>query len=337
MPNMKSYLIILGLFVGTLVLGGYLFEIKPGTWEFIIPLNTNHPEARHDAGFVCIDDTFYLLGGREGQVVSFFNTQTQRWTDGSTPPTAIHHFQPVVYNDEVYILGAMTGDYPSETPLPCIYIYNPKADTWRTGDTIPESRRRGAVGTVLYQGAIYLVGGIRDGHRGDHKNWLDRYDLETGTWEVLPDAPRPRDHFAAVVADDQLYLAGGRLSKSEEGIFNFTIPEVDVYDFNTRQWTTLEHNLPTPRAGTAAILYHGELLIIGGESGAQESAHHDVEALDLDSYTWKRYSGMREGRHGICAILWNDKVYVASGCTRRGGAPEVPTMEAFSLDIPLEE
>ena len=42
-------------------------------------------------------------------------------------------------------------------------------------------RRRGGAGAVVYKGKIYLACGIKDGHRGDHKKWLDAYEHQ---WSV---------------------------------------------------------------------------------------------------------------------------------------------------------
>ncbi|MBB4079906.1 N-acetylneuraminic acid mutarotase [Lewinella aquimaris] len=294
------------------------------SWEFVD--NDTEPVARHEAAFVAVGDRYYLLGGRGIRPVSVFDTRTQRWTEGAKPPVEIHHFQPVVYGREIYLLGAMTGEYPGETPLPHVYIYNPDRDEWRQGHEIPEDRRRGGAGVVLHDGLIYLVCGIRDGHRGDHKNWLDAYDPATGAWTQLPDAPRPRDHFQAAVVDGKLYAAAGRTTVAATNPFANTIGAVDVYDINSGRWTTLDRELPTRRAGTAAIGLRDKLIVIGGESDTQEPAHAEVEALDVNSGLWTAMPPLVRGRHGTGVILDDDHLIMASGCGQRGGQPELADM-----------
>lgn len=302
-----------------------------GTWNAVTAKDGSLPTQRHEAAFVGVKDKFYLLGGRRINPVSIFNTKVQVWTSGATPPLEIHHFQPVVYKNKIYLLGAMTGNYPGETPVPNVYIYDPKTDQWKKGAEIPENRRRGGAGAVLYKDKIYLVCGIKDGHRGDHKKWLDAYDPKTDTWEQLPDAPRPRDHFQAVVVNDKLYTMGGRTTVAADNPFKNTIAEIDVYDFNTQTWTTLENGLPTKRAGNHAVVYGKDILVIGGESFTQEVAHNEVEALNVLDYTWRTLSPMIEGRHGSGVILHKNKFYIASGSGNRGGGPELTNMECLGF------
>lgn len=284
---------------------------------------TNSPTARHEAAFVAVGDKAYLLGGRGIKPVDIFDPATRTWSVGDTSPVEIHHFQPVVYNEEIYLMGAMTGGYPGETPLPEIHIYSPARDAWRTGATIPESRRRGGAGAVLHNGLIYMVCGIQDGHRGGHVAWLDAYDPETDTWVQLPGAPRSRDHFQAVVHNNKIYAAAGRTTVAATNPFANTIGEVDVYDIPSRQWSTLSDTLPTHRAGNAAFCLNDELLVLGGESTAHEVAHNEVEALDLNKGTWSSLPPLSRGRHGTGVVHLDGQLIMASGCGNRGGQPEL--------------
>jgi N-acetylneuraminic acid mutarotase len=306
-------------------------NLSDGTWKSVEAKDGSVPVERHEAAFVNVDEHFCLIGGRGMRPTSQYNAKTDHWTNGNPPPIEMHHFQPVVYQDKVYIMGALTGPYPGETPIENIYIYDHSTDSWEKGPEIPEDRRRGAAGVVLYKEKMYMVCGIKDGHRGDHKNWLDVYDPKTGKWEKLADAPRARDHFQAVVAEDKLYVLGGRRSTASGNVFAGTIGEVDVYDFKTQQWSTLPNNLPTLRAGTYALLLGQEIVVLGGESPTQEAAHAEMEALDIKRNTWRSLSPMIQGRHGTGVILYDDALYVASGSGNRGGGPELNTMECFSL------
>ena len=309
-----------------------------GSWSAIE--SEGSPIGRHEHGYVQIGDLFYLMGGRGDRPVQSYDPATNTWTTLGLPPHEIHHFQAVAYQDKVYILGAFTGGWPTETPIPHIYVYDPAADTWTVGPAIPEDRRRGAAGVVMHEGQFYLVGGIINGHTDGHVAWLDQYDPDSDTWTPLADAPRSRDHFQAVVLDGKLYAAGGRLSSYGTGqSVELTIPEVDVYDFATDSWTTLppEANLPTERAGTTALAFHGRLVVIGGESawGLQQSrssppAHAEVEAFDPGTASWTVMPSLTEGLHGFQAIHHGGKIYIASG-SRTVGATEVTSHLVYSL------
>lgn len=294
---------------------------QPANWAETT--TTNSPTARHEAAFVAVGKKAYLLGGRGIKPVDIYDPVTKTWSVGDTSPVEIHHFQPVVYNEEIYLMGAMTGGYPGETPLPDIHIYSPAKNEWRTGASIPEGRRRGGAGAVLHNGLIYMICGIQDGHRGGHVPWLDAYNPETDEWAQLPDAPRSRDHFQAVAHGSKLYAPAGRTTVAATNPFANTIGEVDVYDLTTQQWATLPDTLPTHRAGNAAFCLDDELLVVGGESTAHEVAHNEVEAMDLKSGTWSSLAPLSRGRHGTGVVQLNGQLIMASGCGNRGGQPEL--------------
>ncbi|SHI45836.1 Kelch repeat-containing protein [Pseudozobellia thermophila] len=299
-------------------------------WQEVVAQGGSKPVARHEAAFVRVGPKFYLLGGRGIRPVSIYDTQTKEWTEGQKPPIELHHFQPVVFEDKIYVIAALTGKWPGETPTEYVYIYDPASDKWSKGDVIPPDRRRGSTGNVLYNGKIYIACGIKNGHIGDHKNWMDSYDPKTGQWQVLTDAPRARDHFQAVLAEGKIYAPAGRNTGIEpDDPFGGTLAEVDVYDIESDSWQTLSEPIPTQRAGNAAMRHNDEIWVVGGESPTQEKAHADVEALDLSTMQWRKLPGLIEGRHGTGLVFFEDDVYIASGCGKRGGEPELTTMEKY--------
>ena len=301
-------------------------------WHEVTAKDQSAPTARHEAAFIGLNDKYYLLGGRGIKPVDIYDPSTQSWTEGAKPPVEIHHFQPVTWNDEVLLLGAMTGGYPGETPLADIHVYTPATDTWSTSAQIPEGRRRGGAGAVIHNDKLYLVCGITDGHRGGHVAWFDEYDLNTGEWRQLPDAPRARDHFQAVVHDDKLYALAGRTTTAATNPFANTIGEVDVYDFKTGEWSTLPDTLPTHRAGNAAIVLKDDILVVGGESKDQLVAHNEVEALAVASGTWRALDTLSRGRHGTGIIHHDGKLIMASGCGNHGGSPELADMIVLEVE-----
>ena len=291
------------------------------------------PTHRSENAYVKSGDKFYLLGGRGDLPVEIYDPENDRWTTGATPPIPLHHFQAVAYDDKVYVIGAFTGGFPRETPVSNIYIYHTDTDRWVKGPKIPEDRRRGSTGTVVYQDKIYIMGGIQNGHTDGHVRWFDSFDPETNEWEQLPDIPRYRDHFHAAVIDDILYLAGGRRSSYATGqVFDLTMPEVDVYDFRTGSWDILppSGDLPTERAGTTTVATNKFLIVIGGESMAQEDAHSEVEAYNPVTGEWIELPSLNTGRHGVQAILHNGKIYIAAGSQYRG-AGAVNSQEKLML------
>lgn len=308
--------------------------LSPGVWEPVVA--RNNPNSRHENGYVQADGLFYLLGGRGIKPVDVYNSADNGWRGTSAPPIELHHFQALIIDQLIYVIGAYTGGFPYENNVSTIYTFDMTTEQWQAGPAIPGDRNRGSAGAVLYNGKIYLVGGVVGGH-GPHAttvNWFDVFDPVTGSWQVLPPAPHARDHFHAVVADDKLYALGGRITGSDNFADN-TVAEVDVYDFVTGLWTTLpspQGDVPTERAGTAAALLGDEIILVGGEGFGQ--AWGSTEALNVNTHQWRILTSLLQPRHGTQLAVCRDSLYIAAGSGAQGGAPELFTQERFYFGDP---
>ena len=291
---------------------------------------TSEASARHESSFVASGGKLYAVGGRGARPVEEFDPKTNTWLKLADAPMEIHHFQAISFQDELWIVGALTGKYPHETPIPNILIFNPKTKAWREGPALPKNRERGSAGVVVRQNKIYMVCGIQDGHFDGFVRWFDELDPKTGTWRSLPSAPRARDHVSAALVEGKLYLAGGRTSYAKIGkVLELTNKEVDVFDFKTETWSTLETELPTLRAGNSNLGIGPYLVVMNGESSAQGTSHAEVEVLDTRSNTWSKLPNLLQGRHGTGTAYLNEKIWVHAGSANRGGGPELSSMEVL--------
>ena len=97
-----------------------------------------------------------LFGGRGTLPIDCLNPGTGTWVSSLTTTDDLHHVQPVVYNDEVWVVTGFTGVWPGpwnennkavrERSLENVYVFDPKADRMRTGCEIPMEYRRGSAG-----------------------------------------------------------------------------------------------------------------------------------------------------------------------------------------------
>src|SRR4051812_5781131 len=184
------------------------------SWKTINATGSYSP--REETDFVNVKGLFYLIGGRRIQEIAVYDPTKSSWSAASKPPIELHHFQAVVYKDEIYLVGAMTANYPHEVPVENIYIYTPATDKWRVGGTIPADRRRGSSGVAIYKNKFYITSGIIDGHWTGNVPWFDEYDPKTDKWTKLLDAPTARDHARAAIIGNKLYCIGGVQSDAME-------------------------------------------------------------------------------------------------------------------------
>ncbi|KKM85923.1 hypothetical protein LCGC14_1284170, partial [marine sediment metagenome] len=321
------------------------------TWSVVNLAWTDKEEnenytARHECSLVQAGDKFYLMGGREnGKTIDVYDYKTDTWaqlTDSS--PVEFNHFQATEYQGLIWVIGAFTdNDFPKETPAEYIWAFDPANEQWIQGPEIPENRRRGSAGLVVYDNKFYISGGNTEGHNGGYVNWFDEYDPATGEWTPLADAPRARDHFHAGLIGDKMYMVGGRLSGDAGGVFNPTIAEVDVYSFTTGTWSTLpvEQNLPTPRAAAAVVNFNAKLLVIGGEVNEElvegtltTDALAITEQYDPITQSWSRLPDLNYKRHGTQAIVSGNGVFVLAGSPKKGGGNQ-KNMEFLGEDNPV--
>lgn len=291
-------------------------------WSLQKP-TSGQPTARHESAAAVVDGKLYLIGGRGDRPLDILDVASGQWRTGTKAPVEINHIQAVVFDKRIYVIGALNGKFPQENVVPHVLIYDPAADRWTQGAPLPAGRHRGAAGLVVHDGQFYLIGGNRLGHNGGYVPWLDRFDPKTGTWVALADAPRPRDHFHAVVLDGKIYAAGGRRSGDKGQALEVTIPEMDIYDIAAKTWTTAKAPIPTQRAGVSVFAVGKRVVVIGGESGRQVAAHAEVEAYDPATGNWTTLPALPVGRHGMQAVQIGDRIHVLVGSGNRGGGPEL--------------
>jgi hypothetical protein len=157
------------------------------TWQTVETIGK--PHARHEAAFVGLGSKLYLLGGRRIQPVDIYDPATKTWTEGKAPPVETHHFQPVVWENKIWLPGAMTGGFPRERALAQIPVYDPASDSWSEGPALPADRRRGGSGAIIHDAKLYVVCGIINGHWDGHVAWFDVLDLKTNEWPACPTPP----------------------------------------------------------------------------------------------------------------------------------------------------
>ena len=308
----------------------FIQKHQVGGWHRVLTKRTCH--RRHESAFVKVNGKLIALGGRNTHKVDIYDPETKVWSSGADAPIEMHHFQAIAYKGEVWVIGAFTGPYPKEEPIPFLYVYNPDQNRWRVGGKLPEGRYRGAAGLAVYKDKFYLLCGNQLGHYTGHNTWFDEFDPATREWKAMPDAPNTRDHFQLAIIGDKLYAAGGRNTSQKTGnVMNQVIAEVDVFDFTTNTWITLpaENNLPTLRAGTTSVTIGDRLIVMGGESSSQVPAHSEVEAYDVSDKRWHILQPMLQGRHGTQAIVHEGKVFIAGGSGDRGGGPELNTLDCW--------
>lgn len=106
-----------------------------------------------------------------------YDTATNTWENLPTLELdAVSLFQPTCLNGVVYIIHPLIGSYPDEIPTESVTRIDAtsQSPSLVTGDEISQDRRRGSSGCVAYEGCIYGVGGIQNGHISGTLTFFDK-------------------------------------------------------------------------------------------------------------------------------------------------------------------
>jgi IPT/TIG domain/Glucose / Sorbosone dehydrogenase len=135
--------------------------VDPVTAKWVAVNTTVKPFKNHENCFVMANNgKAYLIGGRGWNKICEYDPATQNWAcTRQTPPIRLHHMQCVAVGDEIWIPAAWSGNFPNETLVPDIYIYNITGDQWRTKPGLDITRGRGGAATQYFNGSLYVSHG----------------------------------------------------------------------------------------------------------------------------------------------------------------------------------
>lgn len=298
------------------------------------------PEASEELYGIGAGGKLYVFGGLAPAwtpkgLVYEYDPDADTWTKKKNMPLASHHVALAEMNGKIYVIGGFVKPEKGPTawqPINNVWEYDPGADSWKALAPLPS--KRGSPNAVVHNGKIYVIGGagLHPGsketavhparpHRSLSTNEV--YDPATNTWETRQPMPTARNHAAAGVVNNKIYVIGGRIGAafitkaSNIGI-------VEEYDPATDQWGVVKASMPNPRSAAAWGTYKGKIYVAGGEErsgGPWQRTFRAVEAYDPRTNSWSTLPDMTFPRHGLAGDIVNGKLHLVSGDAASGGAP----------------
>jgi len=271
---------------------------------------------RQEHAVVALDGEIYVVGGYVANSISTsviaYDPVADSWRDVADFPGPVQHPNAGVVGGKLYVAGwYMTTGTTSTSSQ--VFAYDPASDEWTEVAPMPLDTGRAAGCVAVDAGLMYVLGGAIDGTSVTHAS---RYDPVADEWETLPDVPEPREHCTAGAIDGTIYFVGGRVDE----IVNI---EADVWAFDpTAMAWTPKAPLLKPRAGMAGAVLGGKLFTFGGEGNPDSATgiFDNIEVYDPVANSWEALPPMLVPRHGFGAATLGDRIYLAGGATRQGGA-----------------
>jgi N-acetylneuraminic acid mutarotase len=271
---------------------------------------------RQEHSVVALAGEIYVVGGYvSGSIstsVQAYDPGTDEWRDVKDFPGPLQHSNAGVVGDKLYVAGFYLTTGTTMTSAQT-FEYDPGTDEWTEKRPLP-GLGRAAGCTAVEGGLFYVFGGALDGTSVAE---AARYDPANDAWEALPDLPGPREHCTAGAIDGTLYFVGGRVDE----IVNIE-PDVWAFDPTAKTWTP-KAPLLRPRAGLAGSVLFGKLYTFGGEGNPESNMgiFDDIDVYDPVLDAWEALPPMLVPRHGFGAATLADRIYLAGGAIRQGGAP----------------
>jgi len=263
------------------------------------------PEPAEELYGVAAGGKFYVFGGlapgwKPKAMVYEYDPAGDTWTKKKNMPLPSHHVALAELNGRIYVIGGFKypdAGKPAWQPIDNTWEYDPGSDTWKALAPMPS--KRGSPNAVVHNGKIYVIGGagVHPGskavdihparpHRALSTNEV--YDPSTNTWEARNPMPTARNHAAAGMVNNKIYVIGGRLGAAFITRASNT-NVVEEYDPATDQWGSLKAPMTTARSAVAWDTYKGKIYVAGGEErsgGPWQRTFRAVEAYDPRANVW---------------------------------------------------
>lgn len=168
------------------------------------------PRPRTNFACAAVGAHIFVIGGRTlsaaGPVVSnrvfVLDTATGTWTEGAPIPHVRSDAAATVVSGDFVLVS---GGYRRPFALDAVDVLNPRTGQW--SEIAPLTRPCSAHSLVFLDHHLFLF--------GDYENpgELIAYDLNTRASEAFTLSYKPSRHTAAVVANDQIFVIGGRTDR----------------------------------------------------------------------------------------------------------------------------
>ena len=270
--------------------------------------------------------------------VEAYDVKAGRWTTLAPLPEGRHHIALAEAGGKIYGIGGFSGAIPDWRAHATVFVYDPQANRWTAGPSLPEPRAEGVVATS--KGKIYFIGGRvptspKAAHISEHADTRrgEALDVRTGRWTRILDAPTERNSAAAAVIEDKIYVVGGRqmLRQADGRQRPVNVATLEVYDPATDRWET-KAPMPQAQGGLAAAAYGGKLYAFGGEQFVPSAkVFADAWVYDPKADRWSALPPMPTPRHGHGAAVVGNRIFLMGGGEKVGvGASRVQEV----LEIP---
>ncbi len=267
------------------------------------------PQALAGSGCAIINDTVYVIGGRDSAGNRYttnyiYDPANDTWSAKSNMQIARAHLCCAAVNGKFYAIGGWVGGSAGSTGA--VEEYDPATGTWTTKTSMPTPRY--TICSAVVQNKVYVIGGMSIS--GVIFATVEEYSPSADTaggnpWQTKTSMPTARMGPGCAVIKDTIYVFGGSTSIGT-GVTGVN----QCYDPISDTWST-KTNMPTPRYALGGFSYSDKAYAVGGYN--YYNYFSTVEVYDPFYNSWSSESSMQFPRQSVATALFGNKVYVIGG------------------------
>lgn len=266
------------------------------TWTTKTPL----PQSLAGSGCAVINDTVYVIGGRDSGGARYktnyiYDAGNDSWSTRTEMPTARAHIGAAIVGGKIYVFGGWVGSTASNV----VEEYDPISNSWTTKANMPTPRYGYCVAT--YADKIYVIGGMD--MNGNVFNTVEEYDPANNSWSTKTPMPTQRMGPGCAVLGNKIYVFGGSTN-----IGGGATTVCESYDPVNNSWQS-EVSMSFRRYALGGFAFQGKAYAIGGYD--YSIYHTTVEVYE--SGGWSLETPMQYARQSVAVGLVNNNVYIIGG------------------------
>ncbi|ELU18368.1 hypothetical protein CAPTEDRAFT_44497, partial [Capitella teleta] len=176
------------------------------------------------------------------------------------------------------------------------YSYDSRKKAWTTLPPMTVTRQQH--GSTHHQGAILIAGGTDGNGNGLYCKSVERFDLGTNQWSILPPLPHGVLVPSVVSLSNRLFVLGGHLGKSYSGA-------IYEFDFKRNVWLA-RASMPDESWCASAVAFDEYVYVINGFS-------YKNLRYDIHQDSWEEIQAPMFDHCVSPAVVWKGKIHTLGG------------------------
>lgn len=238
------------------------------------------------------------------------------WETAADIPYRIQEIYPALHQGRIYLAGGLGPDVDpaAQGVSDRVYVYDPEADDWTEGPSLPEPRHHPYL--VSSGSELFAIGGfvVANGGRWSASTEILRLDESAGSWVKVADLLIPQSETVAAFIGGRIYIASGRAptgSANAEWTDQGDIDRLQIFDPTTLE-VSFGPSASFARNSGAGAVIDGKLYVVGGRvvGGGNVTA---AEVFDPATGEWTTLAPMPNAQGGIAAAVLDGRLHVFGG------------------------